>query len=61
MKFTNGISTKKFSETMKAKYGITISGYLNDGIGRLAVNESILLRDNEDLLKAIKESLLAAK
>jgi threonine aldolase len=61
MKFTNGINTKKFSETMKAKYGITISGYLNNGIGRLAVNESVLLRGNVELLKAIKESLLSAK
>jgi len=61
MKFTNDISTKKFSDTMQAKYRITISGFLMDGIGRLAVNESILLRDNEELLKAIKESLLAAK
>jgi threonine aldolase len=61
MKFADGISSKKFSETMKAKYGITISGYLNDGVGRLAVNESILLRDNAELLTAIKDSLSAAK
>jgi threonine aldolase len=61
LKFGDGISPKKFSETLKAKYDIMISGNNMDGLGRLAVNESILLRDNDELLKAIMESLSAAK
>ena len=61
MKFAEGISTKKFSETMSSRFDILISGYLRDGIGRLAVNESILNRSEPDIARAFKESLAAAK
>ncbi|RYY08765.1 MAG: aminotransferase class I/II-fold pyridoxal phosphate-dependent enzyme [Chitinophagaceae bacterium] len=61
MKFSAGINTKKFSDTMNKQYGILISGFLRDGIGRLAVNESILHRDIETLFSAFEASLSTAK
>jgi threonine aldolase len=57
MKFAEKVSGKKFSETMSQKHGITISGNMREGVGRITVNESVLHRDNKDLLASFKDAL----
>ena len=61
VKFSDGFSTKKFSETLNSRYGIILSGFVRDGLGRIAINESILKRENSEILAAIKDSLQLAK
>jgi threonine aldolase len=60
-RFSDKISTKKFSETLAQKHNIIVSGFLRDGIGRIMVNESVRFRDNKELLAAFKDALTTAR
>lgn len=60
-KFSDKISTKTFSETLAQKHNIGVSGFLRDGLGRIAVNESIRYRTNNELLASFKDALMITK
>jgi threonine aldolase len=61
VKYDERVSTRAFSERLAKNYGIIVSGYTNEGMGRITVNESIIKRERQELLEAFKDSLIAAR